>query len=132
MVPINMKKYMKSTLTGVIVYLLTLVVYFGIFVNEPNEFILILLVGPFFWIPLLAYPGIILLTIIFVLNKRNYYISTSFISSSIIVFGLGLILIDENLKNHQGQKHLHCFLVAAVSCFIGFMYAKWRTPNKRV
>ena len=126
-----MNKYMKSSLSGMFVYLLILVVYFGIFVNKPNEFLLTILSGPFLWVPLLIYPGIILLTINFVLSKRKQNISPSFISSSIIVFGFGLILIDENLKNYQDQKHSYFFLVAVVSCFIGFMYAKWRTPNEQ-
>ncbi len=121
---------MKSGLSGMFIYLLILVVYFCIVVNKPNEFLLTILFGPFLWVPLLTYPGIILLTIIFVLSKRKQNISHSFISSSIIVFGIGLILTDDNLKKHQDQNQLYYFLVAAVSCFIGFMYAKWRTPNK--
>ena len=127
-----MNKYIKSSLNGMLLYLLILVVYFGIIVNKPNEFLLTILFGPFLWVPLLAYPGTILLTIIFVLNKRKQNISTSFISSSIIIFAFGLILTDDYFKNYRGQKHLHLFLVAAVCCFIGFMYAKWRTPNNRV
>lgn len=125
-----MNKYMKSSLSGMFVYLLILVVYFGVFVNKPNEFLLTILFGPLLWVPLLIYPGTILLIINFALSKRKQNISTSFISSSIIVFGLGLILTNDYFKHFQGQNHFLLFLVAAISCFIGFLYAKWRTPNK--
>jgi membrane protein DedA with SNARE-associated domain len=125
-----MNKYIKSSIIGISVYLLIFVVYFGIFVNKPNEFLLTILAGPFIWVPLLIYPGIILLTTIFVLNKINSNISLCFISSSIIIFGFGLLLSGEYFKDYQNQKHLNYFFVAAISCFIGFIYAKWRTPNK--
>jgi len=125
-----MNKYMKSSIIGMFVYLLILVVYFGVFVNKPNEFLLTILFGPLFWVPLLIYPGTILLIINFALRKKKQNISTSFISSSIIVFGFGLILTNDYFKNYQGQKHFLLFLVAAISCFIGFLYAKWRTPNE--
>lgn len=125
-----MNKYTKSILSGIFVYLLILVIYFGVFVNKPNEFLLTILFGPFFWFPLLIYPGTILLIINFALSKRKQNISPSFISSSIIVFGLGLILTNDFFKKYQGQDHFPLFLVAVISCFVGFLYAKWRTPNK--
>jgi CDP-diglyceride synthetase len=121
---------MKSSIFGMFVYLLILVVYFGVFVNKPNEFLVTILAGPFLWVPLLIYPGTILLIINFAFRNKKQNISPSFISSSIIVFGFGLILTNDYLKNYQGQNHFLLFLVAAISCFIGFLYAKWRTPNK--
>ena len=127
-----MNKYMKNSLIGLFVYLLILVVYFGIFVNKPNEFLLTIFFGPFLWIPLLTYPVIILIAIIVFQSKRKQNISPCLISSSIIVFGFGLILTEDIFKNIQEEKHVHIYylIVASLSCFIGFMYAKWRTPKK--
>lgn len=134
-----MNKYAKSCIIGVLGYLFIQIVP-CIVVNKPgtsiiakssDSFLLCTLAGPFMWIPLLIYPGIFIIALFAVLSRKKIIISSSLISSSIIFYSIGLFLaqyVFELFKRDTEPWKL--LLIAAISCSIGFLYAKSKTPNK--
>ena len=125
-----MNVYAKSSLIGIMGYLSILIFYYCIVVNKPNEFLACIFFGPFLWIPLLIYPGVLIVAVFIILTIKKQKISSSLISSTVIIYGVGLLLTEDIYKKLQGPGYWLFCLVAAISCFIGFIYAKWRTPNK--
>jgi hypothetical protein len=136
-----MNSYTKSSLIGVSVYLIIHIVA-CIMINKPgtsivasasDSFLLCIFLGPFMWIPLLIYPGIFIIAIFVVLRGIKYNISPSLISSSIIFYSIGLLLAQHGFEIFKrGTESWKLMLIAAISCFLGFLYAKFRTPNKKV
>ena len=136
---INMNIYVKSSLRGILGYLLIQIVS-CIFVSKPgtsiiakwsDSFLLCIFACPFMWIPLLIYPGIFIIAIFAVLNRGKKEISPSLISSSIIIYSIGLLIAEYGLEFFKrGVEPWKLILIAAISCSIGFLYAKSRTPNK--
>jgi hypothetical protein len=134
-----MNKYAKSSIIGVLGYLFIQIVS-CIVVNKPgtsiiakssDAFLLCIFAGPFMWIPLLIYPSIFIIAIFSVLSRKKIKISSSLISSSIIFYGIGLLLaqyVFELFKRSTEPWKL--ILIAAVSCSLGFLYSKLRTPNQ--
>ena len=133
-----MNIYVKSSLKGILVYLLIQVMA-CIVVNKPgtsiiakssDSFLLCIFVGPLMWIPLLIYPGIFIIVLFAVLNWGKKKISPSLISSSIIFYGIGLLLAQYGFEIFKrGTEPGKLIIIAAISCSIGFLYAKLRTPN---
>ena len=134
-----MNTYAKSGLIGLLGFLFIQIVS-CILVNKPgtsiiakssDSFLLCTLAGPFVWIPLLIYPGVLIIAIFAVLSRRKKKISSVLISSSIIFYSIGLLIAQygfELFKRDTEPRKL--ILIAAISCSIGFLYTKSRTPNK--
>ena len=77
---VKMNKYVKSSLIGLLGYLLIQIVS-CIVMNKPgtsiiakssDAFLICIFVGPFMWIPLLIYPGFLIIAIFAVLNRKKY------------------------------------------------------------
>ena len=134
-----MNIYVKSSLRGILGYLLIQIVS-CIFVSKPgtsiiakssDSFLLCIFAGPFMWIPLLIYPSIFIIALFAVLNRGKKKISPSLISSSIIFYGIGLLIAQYGFEFFKrGTEPWKLILIAAISCSISFFYAKARTPNK--
>jgi len=134
-----MNTYAKSGLIGVLGFLFIQIVS-CILVNKPgtsiiakssDSFLLCTLAGPFVWIPLLIYPGILIIAIFAVLSRRKKKISSALISSSIIFYSIGLLIAQYGFELFKRDTEpWKLILIAAISCSIGFLYTKSRTPNK--
>jgi len=92
--------YIKSSLRGILGYLLIQIVS-CIVVSKPgtsiiakssDAFLFCIFAGPFMWVPLLIYPSIFIIAIFAVLSMMKKKISSSLISSSIILYSIGLLL----------------------------------------
>jgi len=134
-----MNNYTKSSLAGVLVYLFIQTVA-CIFVNEPSSsivakqsdaFLLCIILGWVMWIPPLIYPGFIISVILIISRLTKHRISSSLISSSINLFGIGLLLAQYKFKLFKkGIEPRHLIVIAVISCFLGFIYARLRAPDK--
>lgn len=134
-----MNIYVKSSLRGILGYLFIQIIS-CIFVNKPgtsiiakwsDSFFLCIFACPLMWIPLLIYPGIFIIAIFAVLNRGKKEISPSLISSSIIIYSIGLLIAEYGFEFFKrGIEPWKLFLIAAISCSIGFLYAKSRTPDR--
>jgi len=135
-----MNIYVKSSLRGILGYLLIQIVS-CIVVSKPgtsiiakssDSFLLCIFAGPFMWIPFLIYPSIFIIAIFAVLSRRKKKISSSLISSSIILYSIGLLLAQYGFELFKrGTEPWKLIPIAAISCSIGFLYAKLRTPNEQ-
>lgn len=133
-----MNQYVKSSLKGILGYLLIQIVSCivvsksgtSIIAKSSDSLLLCIFAGPLIWIPLLIYPGIFIIALFAVLNRRKKKISPSLISSSIIFYGIGLLLAQYGFELFKrGTEPGKLIIIAAISCSIGFLYAKLRTPN---
>lgn len=134
-----MNTHAKNSLIGVLVFLFVQIVS-CILVNKPgtsiiakssDSFLVCTLAGPFMWIPLLIYPGIIIIAIFAVLRWEKKKISSALISSSIIIYSIGLLIAQYGFELFKRDTEpWKLILIAAISCSIGFLYAKSRTPNR--
>jgi hypothetical protein len=134
---LNMNIFVKSSLKGILGYLLIQVVTCiamskagtSIVAKASDSFILCASVGPFLWIPLLIYPGILLLAISAVKSWKKSAVSPYLISSTFIIYGIDLVLaqyVFELFK--KGLDPWTLSLVGIISCFVGFIYTKLRAP----
>ena len=102
--------------------------------DSPDELAVLLVIGPFFYIPFLKYPAIILTLAIVLFLKMKIKFSPSFISSSIITFTILLTLLGPILKLNfmRGIKHettWQLWLISIISCTISILFV-YRIKNK--
>lgn len=139
-----MNIYVRSSLSGAVGYLFIQFLY-CIFNNKPgtsiiaktsDAFIGCILLGPIIWIPLLIYPGVLLGAIFISIRLKGSTVSSSLISSSIILYGIGLIFAQHVLELFKRDTDpWKLFLIAAISCIAGFLFVKlqrWTGNGRKI
>ena len=133
----SIKNFINSTLHGAFWYLLIQIV--GALVlgkdatfSKPQQIILTIIVGPFFYIPYLVYPLIITATSITTLLLKRKKIPPSFILSSYIIYALVSLYAGYVLKSNVDVSNYLIFIkISAFSCLAGYIYSKYNPLNRK-
>jgi hypothetical protein len=120
--------YKESVVHGVVVYLCVLVVGSLMFGNDSTfsggtTLIMTLFVGPFYFIPFLAYPAAIVVAMLVVTSRSKNKLAPSFVSSSFMIYSCVLLYSWEVLEVGHGHKQF--IVMAVVSCACGYYYARY-------
>ena len=126
-----MNPYTKKGLTGTLGYLLiqTVACIFGhkpgtsIIATASDSVILCTMAGPLMWIPLLIFPIVALVIVFGLLKAFKHTASASLISSTIILYGIGLVFGQYafGLFDKSGPQFWKLIQIAGISAVIGLM-----------
>lgn len=133
-----MTPHVKSFVKGILGYLLIQIIV-CMLVNKPgtsiiakasDALVLCAFVGPLLWFPLLIYPVLFLFIIFTGSRWKQTSISPSLISSTIIFYGIGLVLAQYLLKLFKsGTDPWKMILIALISCLMGYIFTKIKAPT---
>jgi len=132
----SIKKFINNTLHGTFWYLFIQIV--GALIlgkddtfSKPQQLILTIIVGPFFYIPYLIYPLVITVIAISLLLLKRKIIPPSFILSSYIIYALSSLYAGYFLKlSVDISNYLIFSKIATFSCLAGYIYSKYNPFNR--
>ena len=132
----SIKNFINSTLHGTFWYLFiqiagALLLGKDSTFSEPQQIVITIIVGPFFYIPYLVYPLIITVIAISLLILKRKIIPPSFISSAYIIYALSSIYAGYFLKIGVDVSNYFIFIkIAAFSCLAGYIYSTYNPLNR--